>query len=420
MKIYNLFPRLAGPLHQWKPHLERAADMGFDWIFVNPVQKLGRSRSLYSIKDYFQIDPWLLNPRSSAAPETQMREIVSQAESLGLGMIVDLVINHCAYDSALLKQHPEWFVKQGPRIAHPYCMHDGEKVVWRDLAQFDHLNTSDPEGLYQYCRDVVEYLIGLGFKGLRCDAAYQLPSRFWARLIEETKRAHPDTVFLAETLGCSAEQTRETARAGFDFIFNSSKWWDFSSPWLLEQYQLTRDIVPSISFPESHDTARAFAEYQQNIEAIKQRYFFAALFSAGVMIPMGFEFGFQKPLHVVHTTPADWENTSIDLTGYIKQINGIKSRHPVFNEESVTQLIDHSNPQILLMHKTASRKRNEALVILNKDPWNRQNFVSDNLYSLIQSEPPLFDVSPEWPLDYLPTPFQFELTPGMGRVLVTQ
>ena len=25
------------------------------------------------------------------------------------------------------------------------------------------------------------------------------------------------------------------------------------------------------------------------------------------MMPMGFEFGFRKPLHVVHTTPADWE-----------------------------------------------------------------------------------------------------------------
>lgn len=420
MKIYNLFPRLAGPLNRWKPHLERAADMGFDWIFVNPVQKLGRSRSLYSIKDYFQIDPWLLNARSSKSPEEQLREIASQAESLGLGMIVDLVINHCAYDSTLLKQHPEWFVKQGRRIAHPFCMHEGEKVVWRDLAQFDHQHTSDPEGLYRYCREIVEYLVGLGFKGLRCDAAYQLPSRFWARLIEETKRAHPETVFLAETLGCSADQTRETAQAGFDFIFNSSKWWDFSGSWLMDQYRLTREIVPSVSFPESHDTARAFAEFQQNVDAVKQRYFFSALFSAGVMIPMGFEFGFRKPLHVVDTTPDDWEKTDIDLTGYIKQINGIKSRHQIFDEESATQVLDHSNPEILLMRKTASRKRSEALIIMNKDAWNRQNFFSDNLYHLVQSEPPLFDVSPEWPLDYLPTPFQFELTPGMGRVLVTQ
>ncbi|BBA34282.1 alpha amylase family protein [Methylocaldum marinum] len=420
MKIYNLFPRLAGPFHRWQPHLERAADMGFDWIFVNPVQKLGRSRSLYSIKDYFQIDSWLLKPRSPKSPEDQLRAVVSCAEGLGLGMIVDLVINHCAYDSPLLKQHPEWFVKQGRRIAHPYCLHEGEKVVWRDLAQFDHQHTSDPEGLYRYCREIVEYLLGLGFKGLRCDAAYQLPGRFWARLIEETKRTHPETVFLAETLGCSAEQTRETAQAGFDFIFNSSKWWDFSNPWLLDQYRLTREIVPSISFPESHDTVRAFAEFNRNVDAVRQRYFFTALFSAGVMIPMGFEFGFQKPLHVVETTPDDWENTDIDLTGYIKQINRIKSVHPVFDEESATQVLEHANPEILLMRKSANRERNEALIILNKDPWNRQNFFADNLYHLVQSEPPLLDVSPEWPLDYLPTPFQFELTPGMGRILVTQ
>ena len=32
---------------------------------------------------------------------------------------------------------------------------------------------------------------------------------------------------------------------------------------------------------------------------------------------------------------------------------------------------------------------------------------------------PQADVSPEWPLEYLPTPFEFELAPGMGRVMVT-
>jgi starch synthase (maltosyl-transferring) len=42
-------------------------------------------------------------------------------------------------------------------------------------------------------------------------------------------------VFVAETLGCSPEETRQTAEAGINAIFNSSKWWDFSSDWLLEQ-----------------------------------------------------------------------------------------------------------------------------------------------------------------------------------------
>jgi starch synthase (maltosyl-transferring) len=420
MKIYNLFPLLAGTLDRWQPHLERAQDMGFDWIFVNPVQKTGRSGSLYSIQDYFAISPALLPQGTAATPEAQMKAVTQAAEKLGLSMMVDLVINHCAYDSSLLQQHPAWFAKKDGHIAHPSCVHDGQEVVWRDLARFDHSHTSDPEGLYRYCLKTVEYLLGLGFKGLRCDAAYQLPSGFWHRLIQDVRKQWPDTVFAAETLGCSPDQTKDTARAGFDYIFNSSKWWDFSSPWLMEQYHLTRDTVPSISFPESHDTPRLFAEMHGNLDAMKQRYLFSALFSAGVMMPMGFEFGFKKPLHVVETRPGDWETTDVDLTGFIKQVNAVKSRYPVFAEESITEVLPHhANHSILLLWKACAKTRAEALLVLNKDVWSRQYFHVDNLYRYVQSASPLIDVSPEWTMDHVPTPFGFDLAPGMGRILVS-
>ena len=420
MRIYNLFPLLAGPVQEWQPHLERAADMGFNWIFLNPVQETGHSGSLYSIRDYFRINPALAAARSSESPEDQVRTMIRAAEKLGLRVMVDLVINHCAYDSELLKEHPEWFVREGRRIAHPFCTHDGEKVVWRDLARFDHLHTGDPEGLYRYCRRIVDYLMGLGFTGLRCDAAYQIPGRFWQRLIEDTRKKYPDTVFAAETLGCSPDQTKETARAGFDFIFNSSKWWDFGSPWLLEQYHLTRETVPSISFPESHDTPRLYAESHGNLDALKQRYLFAALFSAGVMMPVGFEFGFRKPLHVVNTSPADWETGDVDLTGFIRHVNRVKQTYAVFREESITEVLGHeANPAVLVMWKAATRNSGQALVILNKDIWNRQLFRTEDLYRYVQCPPPLFDVSPEWAMGHLPTPFEFELHPGMGRILVS-
>ncbi len=59
-------------------------------------------------------------------------------------MMVDLVINHCAADSDLIKLHPEWFVREANgRIAHPFADENGKKVVWKDLAQFDHRNTRD-------------------------------------------------------------------------------------------------------------------------------------------------------------------------------------------------------------------------------------------------------------------------------------
>jgi starch synthase (maltosyl-transferring) len=421
MIIYNLFPLLAGKFSQWKPHIERAAEMGFDWIFVNPIQKPGMSGSLYSILDYYQLNPKLLDPDSSLSADDQLREVARIAQDHGISLMVDLVINHCAVDSKLAQEHRNWFVQEPDgSIAHPFCMEDGRKVVWGDLIRFDHLRSADREGLYRYCLGVVEYLIKLGFKGFRCDAAYQIPRDIWRRLINDVKSRYPDTVFAAETLGCTAEQTKQTAQAGFDYVFNSSKWWDFQSSWLLEQYQLIREIAPSISFPESHDTQRLCQEMNGNVEALKQRYLFASFFSAGSMMPIGYEFGFRKKLHVVHTTPQDWEQTGIDLRDFITKANAVKKEYKVFQEECPTTILPHSNPNILLLWKASVKTPEEALIILNKDPWNRQHFYTDNLQGYVQAGAPLVDVSPEYPLDYIPTrPFSYELRPGQGFVMVT-
>jgi starch synthase (maltosyl-transferring) len=420
MILYNLFPLLAGRFSDWKPHLERAADMGFDWVFVNPIQKTGVSGSLYSVADYFQLNPLLVDQAAGLAPDEQLKAAIKTAESLGLKMMIDLVINHCAVDSPMAQQHPNWFVHEPDgSIAHPFALDKGEKVVWYDLIRFDHEHTADREGLYQYCRRIVEHLIKLGFKGFRCDAAYQIPRHFWQRLMQDIKRPYPDVIFAAETLGCTAPQTKETAQAGFDFIFNSSKWWDFESAWLKEQYHLLREIAPSIGFPESHDTERLLQESGGNVATLKQRYLFAAVFSAGVMIPIGFEFGFRKRLHVVHTRPGDWETTDVDLRDFIRKVNTFKKCYPIFQEESINSFLPYENSNILLMWKASTRQTyQEALIILNKDTHNRQHFHTANLHQFIQTGGPLQDVSPEYPMDYLPRPFEYDLNPGQGLVLV--
>jgi starch synthase (maltosyl-transferring) len=265
---------------------------------------------------------------------------------------------------------------------------------------------------------VVEFLAGLGFKGFRCDAAYQVPRGFWERLIGETRRKYPEVLFFAETLGCPPDLTRKTAAAGFDYIFNSSKWWDFKGHWLMEQYALTRGVAPSISFPESHDTERLCLQLDGNVEGLKQRYLFSALFSAGVMMPMGFEFGFQKRLHVVDTRPGDWEETGIDLTPFITAVNRVKLGHPIFQEDAPTQVLQQGNPNILLLWKASTSSPEESLVILNKDIHNRQNFHAESLRDFIQSGTPLLDVSPEHPLQYVPSPFSYDLSAGQGIVLL--
>lgn len=394
--------------------------MNFDWVFINPIQQLGASRSLYSIADYFRFNPALLDPQNPVSSEDQVRQMTAQAHAAGLKVMIDLVINHCAVDSPLTREHPDWFVREPDgRIANSGCQHNGEKVVWRDLAQFDHRHTGDPEGLYRYCLGVVEHLIALGFSGFRCDAAYQVPRPFWHRLIRDIKGRHPHTCFAAETLGCSADETLQTARAGFDYVFNSAKWWNMHDCWLIEQYTLLRETTRSISFPESHDTPRLCEELNGNTAGLKQRYVFSALFSAGLMMPVGFEYGFRKPLHVIHTSPADWERASVDLSPFIAKVNAIKRDHPVFHEESPTSILPCQNPNILLMWKATVKHKDEALLILNKDTAQHQEFQTNDFRHFVQAGAPLRDVSPEYPLEYIHEPFHYSLRPGQGIVLVT-
>src|SRR5207253_6609033 len=104
------------------------------------------------------------------------------------------------------------------------------------------------------------HLIDLGAVGFRCRAPGSLPSRTWRPLIREAKALSPDVVFLADTLGMPEAEVTALADAGFDYLFNSVKWWDFESAWALDQYERHRRIAPSISFPENPDGERLVAE----------------------------------------------------------------------------------------------------------------------------------------------------------------
>jgi len=343
-RIYNLFPLLVGPVDKWAEHLPRIAEMGFDWVFVNPFHRPGASGSLYSIADYYEINP-LFTKGTDKAPDALLSGFVEEARKHGLSVMMDLVINHTAIDSPLIGQYPAWHRRNDDgSIFQPFVVdpNDPNKVtVWRDLAEIDYSPRPERDQIIGYWADLVRHYANLGFQGFRCDAAYKVPADVWKPLIDAAREVRPDSVFAAETLGCGPETVEGLSGAGFDCLFNSSRWWDFKAHWLLEQYERYRHVAPSIAFPESHDTERLAADFQARgvtgadtiEECCRQRYLFAAAFSTGVMIPIGFEFGFTRRLDVVKTRPSDWEEPLFDISGFIAEVNAMKAAEPVLNEE---------------------------------------------------------------------------------------
>ena len=71
------------------------------------------------------------------------------------------------------------------------------------------------------------------------------------------------------------------------------------------------------------------------------------------------------------------------------------------------------------MWKASTKTQEESLLILNKDIDNKQRFYAESLQDYVQAGAPLVDVSPEYSLAYIPTPFSYDLLPGQGIVLVT-
>ena len=138
------------------------------------------------------------------------------------------------------------------------------------------------------------------------------------------------------------------------------------------------------------------------------------------MIPIGFEYGFRKALHVVNTRPTDWEQPSLDLTDFITRLNNLKVKYQVFHEECPTQLVELDNRSVLVLGKGSTKSREEALIVLNTNISERQAFYVDKLRRLMQSQAPLTCVSPENPLNHISEPFHYELRPGEALAFVTQ
>ncbi len=348
-RIYNLYPRLAGDLTSWPAHARRAGAMGFDWFYVNPLHYPGFSGSIYAVKDYYRLDPCLLPPshadhhyeaatRADGGMEL-LRETLAEVSALGQQPMMDLVINHTARDAELVDAHPLWYARQADgTVQSPSAIDpaDARRVtVWGDLAEIDHAGSPDRAGLWAYLEDLVRHYARLGFVGFRCDAAYHVPAELWTRLIGAARAEQPGATFFAETLGARLPQIDALRPAGLHFIFNSSKWWDFESPWCIDQQHAHAALAPSVSFPESHDTPRLWAETGGSAALQRQRYAFAAAFSSAVMMPVGYEFGFMRKLDVVQTRPEHWEAPSIDLGTFVARVNGMKVDHPALAGEEV-------------------------------------------------------------------------------------
>ena len=397
LRIYNLFPLLAGSTARWRAELPRIAAMGFNAVFVNPFHEPGSSGSLYAVKDYYALNP-LFRDDSGRSDEAQLEDFTADCRRHGLVAMMDLVINHTARDSPLVEARPDWFAQEpggGVRAPSAIDPADANNVtVWEDLAELAYRGDAAEHEAVAYFQEVVRHYAALGFRGFRCDAAYKVPARVWRALIGAARAASADCVFCAETLGARLEEVYRLEGAGFDYLFNSAKWWDFASPWLLDQYESFRAIAPSIAFPESHDTERLSAELARRgitepgevAARYRQAYAFAACFSTGVMMPMGYEFGWRERCDVVRSRAVPAEAKRFDLSPFIAAINAMKRQVPALNEEGPQLRLTPADDPVVALARRMPGGGEWAFSLINTDGEQAQELDLDALLDAVDGQ----------------------------------
>ncbi|MGA2684766.1 MAG: alpha-amylase family glycosyl hydrolase [Verrucomicrobiota bacterium] len=260
--IYEIFPRdfsSAGDLNGVTVQLDRLKDLGITILWIMPIHPIGEKNrkgelgSPYSITDYYAIDPAYGTP-------DDFKRLVSEAHKRGMKVIMDLVADHTAWDSVMMKDAD-------------FYKHDGQGRVippvpeWTDVAALNYANLQ----LREYMIAMLKYWIQTcDVDGFRCDAAAMVPTDFWVQVRAELARVKPDIMLLAEA------SKPELLTSAFDI--------DYDWPLLTTMNQIMMDSAPASDiehtweksrsqFPkgalhmqisDDHDEARAVARYGLN------------------------------------------------------------------------------------------------------------------------------------------------------------
>jgi starch synthase (maltosyl-transferring) len=203
--------------------------------------------------------------------------------------------------------------------------------------------------------------------------------------MESAKQRDHNTLFLAETLGCKLYQIEALRNCGFDYLFNSSKWWNFNGSWCIDQHYQTKSIAPSISFPESHDTARNSSEPPATLNWQKNRYVFAAAFSKGLLMPIGYEYGSSRRLHVVESRPEHLNEQKWNIREWITEVNKFKVSQKCLRDEGQWRAVYGYDTDILFLIKESNDNSDSIGMVVNKDWYNGTTVSMDRFPNEIRS-----------------------------------
>jgi glycosidase len=297
--------RHGGDIQGIADHLDYIADMGFTAIWLNPVLENRMpevSYHGYAITDFYRVDPRFGTNES-------YRDLVARARSLGIGVIMDMVVNHAGSGHWWIDDLPtdDWLNFQGRPVitSHEHITEQDPHASETDSRLFSggwfvftmpDLNQRNPLLADYLTQNALWWIEYLGLAGIRMDT-YPYPDKFymaeWSRRILQE---YPDFNIVGEELTDNPAAVAYWQRGKFntdgyvswlpslfDFPLQNALRWGLVTPegskfgnlqagGLLYLFRaLANDFVYAdpdalVVFADNHDTARIYAQLGEDYD----------------------------------------------------------------------------------------------------------------------------------------------------------
>ncbi len=188
--IYEIFERQysqKGDFNSITADLDRLQNLGVTVLWLMPIHPVGKLKakgsvgSPYAVKDYYAINP-------DYGTKDDLKRFINEAHKRGMKVIIDIVANHTAWDSVMMKNPAFYTHNEKGEIIPPV-------PDWADVADLNYDNAE----LRKYMIEMLKaWIRDYDLDGFRCDVAGFVPTDFWEQARAEVDKIKPETIWIAE------------------------------------------------------------------------------------------------------------------------------------------------------------------------------------------------------------------------------
>jgi starch synthase (maltosyl-transferring) len=406
---YEFFPRSAalepgkhGTFKDCERLLPRIAGMGFDTLYFPPIHPIGEKNrkgknNATNARDGDSGVPWAigshLGGHKSIHPElgteADFKDLIQKANGHGIEIALDLAFQ-AAPDHPYITDHPEWFRKR-PDGTMQYAENPPKK--YQDIVNF-YFETKAYKELWEELLSVALHWVNCGVNIFRVDNPHTKPYYFWAWLIAEVKKKHPDVLFLAEAFS-RPKVMQQLAKQGFSQSYSYFTWRVDKDELMEYLTELTQSEMKEYYRPNFWPNTPDINPYHlqgANETMHLIRYVLAGTLcgNLGIYGPV-YEYmdsdampGKEEYLNCEKYEIRYWDWTLENkITYLITKINAARKKHASLQQTNNIQFCHIENNNLIAFYKWSEDGSDETLTVINLDSnHTQQGFVQLPLKSL--------------------------------------